>query len=100
MSRSSDPSPAPLNSHELPPPTSDAVDIANPEVGSSQKPENVPTANASATKQAFKRLYIILIVIGLSIGVVAAIGVVNLLNRWGLTQPPPPIEQPIEQPNR
>lgn len=93
MNRPSDPSSAPLNSHELPPPTADGVDIANPEVGSSPKPENVPTANASATKQAFKRLYVILIVIGLSIGVVAAIGVVNLLNQWGLTEPPPPVEE-------
>ncbi|AFY80464.1 hypothetical protein [Oscillatoria acuminata] len=93
MNRPTDPSPAPLNSHELPPPTADGVDVANPEVGSPQQPENLPNSNVSATKQAFKQLYIILIVIGLSIGVVAAIGVVNLLNRWGLTQPPPPVEE-------
>jgi hypothetical protein len=74
------------------------IDIANPKVRRPPKKKNIPTS--ASTKEAFKRLYIILIVIGLSIGVVAAIGVVNLLNRWGLTQPPPPIEQPIEQPNR
>lgn len=67
--------------------------MANPEVGSPHTPKNIPNSNVSATKQAFKRLYIILIVIGLSIGVVAAYGVVNLLNRWGLTQPPPPVEE-------
>ncbi|MCT7964253.1 hypothetical protein NG799_14600 [Laspinema sp. D1] len=93
MNRPSDPSPAPLNSHELPPPTADGVDIAHPEVGNLHQAENLPNSNVSATKQAFKRLYIILLVIGLSIGVVAAIGVVNLLNRWGLTQPPPPVEE-------
>ncbi len=94
MNRPGDPSPTPLNSHQLPPPTADGVDIVTSEVGSSSTRENIPTAGASATQEAFKRLYIILIVIGLSIGVVAAIGVVNLLNRWGLTQPPPPVEEP------
>ncbi|MBO0349401.1 hypothetical protein J0895_09840 [Phormidium pseudopriestleyi FRX01] len=93
MTRPSDPSPPPLNSHELPPPTADGVDIANPEVGSPHQPENLSNSNVSATQQTFKRLYIILLVIGLSIGGVAAIGVVNLLNRWGLTQPPPPVEE-------
>jgi hypothetical protein len=93
MTRPSDPSPAPLNSHELPPPTEEGVDIAHPEVGSPQQPENLPNSNVSATKKAFKQLYIILLVIGLSIGVVAAIGVVNLLNQWGLTEPPPPVEE-------
>lgn len=94
MNRPSDPSPAPLNSHELPPPTTDGVDIVNPEVVNSQSPENIPTSASSETQQAFKRLYVILLVIGLSIGAVAAIGVVNLLNHWGLTQPQPPVEQP------
>ncbi|MCT7984245.1 hypothetical protein NG796_13160 [Laspinema sp. A4] len=93
MNRPSEPSPAPFNSHELPPPTADGVDIVNPEIQSSNTPENLPPSGTSATQEAFKRLYIILLVIGLSIGVVAAIGVVNLLNRWGLTQPPPPVEE-------
>ncbi|MCT7970529.1 hypothetical protein [Laspinema olomoucense] len=93
MNRPSDPSPPPLNSHELPPPTADGVDIGNPEVGNPYSRKNVPTSGTSATQEAFKRLYIILLVIGLSIGVVAAIGVVNLLNRWGLTQPPQSVEE-------
>jgi hypothetical protein len=38
-------------------------------------------------------LYVILLVIGLAIGGVVAVGVVNLLDRWGLTEVPTPIEE-------
>jgi hypothetical protein len=94
MTRPNDASPAPLNSHELPPPTTDGIDPTHPELGNADPLENSPTSRSSVTQQAFKRLYVILLVIGLSLGVVAAIGVVNLLNHWGLTSPPPPVEQP------
>ncbi|MBK4732949.1 hypothetical protein JJD41_24230 [Oxynema sp. CENA135] len=46
-----------------------------------------------AAKKQFGQLYVILLVIGLAIGGVVAIGVVNLLDRWGLTEVPTPIEE-------
>ncbi len=93
MNRPSDPSPPPLNSHELPPPTVDGTDIANLKVESLHTTANLPKSNPSGIQQSFKRLYVILLLIGLSLGGVAAIGVLNLLNNWGLTEPPPPVEE-------
>lgn len=93
MNRPSDPPPNAFNSHEPPPPTTSELEIPNQEVGSPHEREHLPNAHPSATRQAFKKLYIILIVIGGIIGIFAAIGVVNLLDRWGLSDPPPPVEQ-------
>jgi len=41
-----------------------------------------------ATQQSFKRLYLILLAIGLSIGAVLAVGVAILLDRFNLSDPP------------
>jgi hypothetical protein len=45
------------------------------------------------TKRQAARLYIILLVLGLAIGGLTAWGIVTLLNRFGLTDNQPQIEQ-------
>lgn len=47
------------------------------------------------TKAAFKRLFVILIIIGVVIGGILSIGVLKLFDHWGLSDPPPP---PVERP--
>ncbi len=61
-------------------------------------PEPQPTTpeEAERFKQArnsAKRLYLILLAIGLAIGILASIGVVSLLQRFGLTDVPDQFEQ-------
>ncbi|NER34027.1 MAG: hypothetical protein F6J93_08280 [Oscillatoria sp. SIO1A7] len=47
----------------------------------------------SSVRRTFERAYIILLVIGFSIGAVLAVGVVATLKRWGLTEVPARQEQ-------
>lgn len=44
-------------------------------------------------RNSAKRLYLILLAIGLAIGILASIGVVSLLQRFGLTDVPDQLEQ-------
>lgn len=47
----------------------------------------------SSVRRTFERAFIILLVIGFSIGAVLAVGVVATLKRWGLTEAPARQEQ-------
>lgn len=47
----------------------------------------------SSVRRTFERGFIILLVIGFSIGAVLAVGVVATLKRWGLTEAPARQEQ-------
>ena len=44
-------------------------------------------------RRSAQRLYLILLAIGLSIGVITSVGIVSLLQRFGLTEVPNQIEQ-------
>lgn len=93
MTQPSDPPPNAFNSPESAPPTLHDVGNSDGHIHP-QSGENLPEgANPSATREAFKKLYVILIVIGVVIGLFAAIGVVKVLNQWGLTDPPNRIEE-------
>lgn len=69
-----------LNDLNLAPPEGEEFDSLTPEKNSSIRSE-------------FQRAYIILLVIGFSIGTVLAIGVVAALKHWGLTEAPARQEQ-------
>jgi hypothetical protein len=62
-----------------------------------QEPADLSRRNTSPeAKQMIrkvKRLYIFLIIFGLSLGIIASIGIVSLLNHLGLTNPTSNIEQ-------
>lgn len=49
--------------------------------------------NYQKARQSAQRLYLILLAVGLSIGIIASIGVVSFLQRFGLTEIPDRIEQ-------
>jgi hypothetical protein len=66
------------------------------------QPPNQPNGNGAdssnneavrITKRQAARLYIILLVLGLSIGAVTAWGLVTVMSRFGLTDNQPQIEQ-------
>nr|WP_290225401.1 hypothetical protein [Trichocoleus desertorum] len=65
----------PLVELEIPP-------LIEPEV------EQAKQERLRATQQSFKRFYLILLAIGLSIGAVLAVGVAILLDRFNLSDPP------------
>lgn len=65
--------------HRVEPETAESVPIQQ---------EDVRAAQAS-----FKRLYLILLVIGLVIGAILSVGVVSLLDRLGLSDPPSQVEK-------
>lgn len=64
-----------LSDLNLSPPEGEPLDSLTPEKNSSIRSD-------------FKRAYIILLVIGFSIGTVLAVGVVAALKHWGLTEAP------------
>ncbi|NJK28604.1 MAG: hypothetical protein HC925_09570 [Coleofasciculaceae cyanobacterium SM2_3_26] len=51
-----------------------------------------PPPQATETTRSLKLLYVILLVIGLAIGAVCAMGVVALLHRFGLTEVPEQVD--------
>ena len=55
--------------------------------------DSLTTENNSSIRSEFQRAYIILLVIGFSIGTVLAVGVVATLKHWGLTEAPARQEQ-------
>jgi len=56
--------------------------VVEPEV------EKAKQERLQATQQSFKRLYLILLAIGLAVGAVLAVGVAILLDRFNLSDPP------------
>ncbi|MBZ8180992.1 hypothetical protein [Oscillatoria salina] len=76
----------------------------NPELGNTTAAEednsvahadspNVNTPSVQKNIKNFQRIYLILVVTGLLVGVFVAWGVVSALNRFGLTDSQPQIEQ-------
>ncbi|MEP0871340.1 hypothetical protein NDA01_16150 [Trichocoleus desertorum AS-A10] len=59
-----------------------------PPTSPSPEAEQAKQERLRATQQSFKRLYLILLAVGLSIGAVLAVGVAILLDRFGLSDPP------------
>jgi len=49
-------------------------------------PDRLPPEGGTSATPALRRLYVVLLVLGLTIGTVVAFGVVNLLERLGLTE--------------
>lgn len=78
------------------PVTAASTEISSSEVSSSEalslqaepETEQAKQERLRATQQSFKRLYLILLAIGLSIGAVLGIGVAILLDRFNLSDPP------------
>lgn len=50
--------------------------------------------DTKATKRSLKRLVIILIAIGLAVGAVMSVGVVLVLDRFDLSDPPAQLDDP------
>lgn len=74
---------------KTPPPVPDLPISANPELENLEvEVEAEQQERIKATQQSFKRLYFILLAIGLSVGAVLAVGVAILLDRFGLSDPP------------
>lgn len=74
--------------------------LSQPETIRHNENENISTENVLARKKQLKRLLIILMGVGLSLGLVLSIGVIILLDKLGLTKKPdrpqqlqPPIEE-------
>ncbi len=72
----------------MPPPTPIPPIPPSPEVEVEPEVEQAKQERLQATQQSFKRFYLILLAIGLSIGAVLAVGVAILLDRFGLSDPP------------
>ncbi|MBD1864063.1 MULTISPECIES: hypothetical protein [Trichocoleus] len=92
-----DPSDSHLNGNngsgqKMPPPTPipPTPPLVEPETLPLVEPEaeQAKQERLRATQQSFKRLYLILLAVGLSIGAVLAVGVAILLDRFGLSDPP------------
>ncbi|MGK7943982.1 MAG: hypothetical protein AB4058_05890 [Microcystaceae cyanobacterium] len=52
----------------------------------------VPPPDRDEAKRTLRNLFLILLTIGLSLGVLLSIGLVRLLNDWGLTDKPQPTQ--------
>ncbi len=71
---------------KAPPPVPDLPISENSEV--EIEVEQAKQERLRATQQSFKRLYLILLAIGLAVGAVLAVGVAILLDRFNLSDPP------------
>ncbi|MBE9179954.1 hypothetical protein IQ268_15385 [Oculatella sp. LEGE 06141] len=49
-----------------------------------------------AVNRSLKRLYLILLTVGIALGAVISVGVVTLLNRFELTAPPTQVDDTVE----
>ncbi|ACK71516.1 hypothetical protein PCC7424_3114 [Gloeothece citriformis PCC 7424] len=59
--------------------------------------DNLSPAEREAVKKKAKRWFIILLIVGLTLGGIVAVGVVKILNELGLTNKP---DQPVFQINK
>ncbi len=51
-----------------------------------------PKQNVEATKKRLRQIFLILLLFGLSLGVILSFGLVKLLEQWGLTDRPQPTQ--------
>lgn len=68
------------------------------ETSDHQNNENISAESLQARKKQLKRLLLILIGIGTSVGLILSIGMVILLNKLGLTKKPDELKQQKQQP--
>jgi hypothetical protein len=52
----------------------------------------IPPPRTSETQKSFKKLFFILLTLGIGLGILVSIGLVKLLNEWGLTEKPQPTQ--------
>ncbi|MGK7933718.1 MAG: hypothetical protein AB4041_20125 [Microcystaceae cyanobacterium] len=52
----------------------------------------IPPPDKNAAKRTLRNLFLILLTVGISLGVLLSIGLVKLLNNWGLTDKPQPTQ--------
>ncbi len=52
-----------------------------------------PPPNPNENQKAFRKLFIILLAVGISLGAILSIGLVKILNEWGLTDKPQPTQR-------
>lgn len=58
------------------------------------KPTTTQSKEVKAAKQSLKRFTLILIVIGVSLGIILAVVTINFLNRFNLFDVPTQVDQP------
>lgn len=52
--------------------------------------------DARVAKQNLKRLYLILLVVGITLGAIVSVGIAIVLDRFNLSDPPVQVDQPSE----
>lgn len=52
----------------------------------------IPPPRTSETQKSFKKLFFILLTLGIGLGILVSIGLVKLLNELGLTEKPQPTQ--------
>ena len=72
---------------------SDGFQLPRAETTNQEESQNISPENLLARKKQLKRLLIILIGVGLSVGLILSIGMVILLNKLGLTKKPHELQQ-------
>ncbi|MFB2882216.1 hypothetical protein [Floridanema aerugineum] len=58
------------------------------------EPTNTQSKEVKTAKQSLKRLTLILIAIGVTLGAILAVGVITFLNRYNLFDVPTQVDQP------
>lgn len=82
-----------FNNNESLYPARDREDTTTLEGGSDRAAVSPSDDNARVHTKSFKRIYIILLVLGISVGAILSVGIVAVLNRLGMTDNRPQIEQ-------
>ncbi|MGK7951766.1 MAG: hypothetical protein AB4368_24000 [Xenococcaceae cyanobacterium] len=72
--------------------------LSQAETNNHENSENISPESLLARKKQLKRLLIILIGLGLSVGLLLSVGMVILLNKLGLTKKPHELQQQKQQP--
>lgn len=72
--------------------------LSQDETNNHENSENISPERLLARKKQLKRLLIILIGLGLSVGLLLSVGMVILLNKLGLTKKPHELQQQKQQP--
>jgi|GEM_PF-3172891 len=74
-------------------PQRDGADEASPDTEQESLDPNLSPEHIKATKKSLKRIYMILLIMGLLLGGLVSVGVVIALDRMGLTDAPADVEE-------